>query len=621
MRSQPGWPVVSLVSASTPRTENVDSWRVLLLLIFLLPAIIILSEHPETRVPGFFADEAVYYGMTQSLADSGDLRWTRHDLESICTRFPAGPIGIILKQGDDGQIVYAKPVIYPLVAAPFFLLFGPSGILLLNMLAMAGMIRWIAIVWGRTPFTLIIAAAAIVFSAFFPYTLWYHPEVFTAFLLTGFAYYWIRSVRESNQRLHIPMALTLALATAIKPPLIIIGIPAAISLITRKRMRPILVCLLVIAAAGLLTMLLTGDINPYSGNRKIFTHSFPLDSPTAAFASGDSWSTRDAGFHFAWNVFGYNLMYFFIGRFTGLVWYFLPGLLAAALALAHTGNPTGRRILTCTGILALLQIILIPSNYHGGGGALGNRYFINLYPLLLISLPRLPSRRVIFPVLITAAVFSGSFLITPWLSSYQPGHFAKTGIYRFLPVEWTLTGAFPLFEPTHVRVHLPGIPGTITFLDRQTRGKENDGFSILAGPPAQSIIELDEPVDTLTLHAITQGVPIYGRIRSSAGVIPIDLPAHSQRSVTVPLGTGHHRIDIYGIDRWIHSLDFSFTAGDPSWVCGQPMYQPEIRFISTPATTIPDDSPDSQRPPERKPQRKIPLQVYNKSDRLSGEEP
>ena len=89
--------------------------------------------------------------------------------------------------------------------------------------------------------------------------------------------------------------------------------------------------------------------------------------------------------------FLYNLGYFWIGRFGGALAYFLPGgrgrsclfLLAGPrdrdgwLALAgarwRPGSPTSGSI---------------PDNWYGGGGTVGNRYFLSLLPLVLFLVPR-----------------------------------------------------------------------------------------------------------------------------------------------------------------------------------------------------------------------------------------
>ena len=63
--------------------------RLILILLLIVPAAIFLSIRPEEMTPGFFSDEAVYYAMTRSLAEDGDLTWTRADMEAVCERYPA----------------------------------------------------------------------------------------------------------------------------------------------------------------------------------------------------------------------------------------------------------------------------------------------------------------------------------------------------------------------------------------------------------------------------------------------------------------------------------------------------------------------------------------------------
>jgi len=433
----------------------------LLYLLLIIPLGTLVAISPEQSIPGFFADEAVYLSMTMSLANDADLLWTRQDLENICEIYPSGPVGVILRKNPDNSIVYAKPFLFPLFSAFFYVLLGTKGILIFNFLCLWMIIRWLSIFWGNSVSSVCFAAGSLSFTAFLPYTLWLHPEIFIAFLISGFCFYWLTANDKNQQKHSIWMAIFLSLATAIKPPFLVFGIPAAFSLLKKRKFRALsifftLILLIIIASA-----IWTGQINPYEGNRKIFLTQFPLDTATDVFGSGNSWSTENAGFHFNYNVFFWNLLFFWIGKYSGILWYFFPGLITGILALKQSNNRKGYQLLAMFLITVIIELILIPSNYHGGGGALGNRYFVNFYPVLLFALPHIPKNRVIVSILAISALFSGSFLIRPWESSYKPGEFTRSGLYRLFPVEWTLTGAFPIFEPEMYRVQFPGLNGYI----------------------------------------------------------------------------------------------------------------------------------------------------------------
>ena len=74
-----------------------------------------------------YADQAVYFAMTQSIALDGDLEYTKKDLIRYYQDIDSGPQGIFLKRGTDGKIFFAKSWAYSLFAAPFVRVFGING--------------------------------------------------------------------------------------------------------------------------------------------------------------------------------------------------------------------------------------------------------------------------------------------------------------------------------------------------------------------------------------------------------------------------------------------------------------------------------------------------------------
>lgn len=537
-------------------------YRVLLALSLIIPVSIILTTSPETMTPGFFADEAVYFSMTQSLALDGDLIWTRDDLARICETHPAGPVGIILKKLSNQKIVYAKPLTYPLVAAPFYLICGTRGIALLNIITAWIVLSWLSGYWGSTLKSTLASILFLLFSAWSPYTLWYHPEIFTSFLLAGFLMSWM--TEKDKPTSGWMMAVCLALASTIKPPLIILGIPALVEMIKSRRWKPIVIFIATVTIILCLTILLTGNLNPYEGNRRIFNTQFPLDSTIDIFGQGDGWSMENARFVFDWNVFVWNVFFFWFGRFTGIAWYFFPGLVTTFLAVIARSNSRGKWILAVSGMLILIQLVFIPSNYHGGGGALGNRYFVNLYPLLLFALPRLPKLRTVLLTGVVAGCLCGPFLIHPWFSSREPGEFARHGLYTYLPVEWTLVGAYPIFHPTLYGVTLTGIDGKLYFIDRQSSGLMDNGFYVFSGKASHIVVELNSPENTLNLQLHSDRSGARGVISSPGYTTPFHLGPDEIQPLIVRLGNGHQKRDIYGIERWIHSITIRFNPSLPA---------------------------------------------------------
>ncbi len=563
------------------------TFRSILLLSFLAPFALLLSTPKEMMVPGFFADEAVYFCMIQSLAHDRDLAWTRQDLQRVCEIYPAGPVGVILKQLPSEKIVFAKLLTYPIAVVTFYILFGVKGIVIFNLILMWIIIYLVAKHWNSTPGAALAGLAFMIFSAFFPYVLWCHPEILLSFLLTVFFWNWLRKDYQPTSLFSYFCVVCLGLALTIKPPLLLLAIPAAVELIKKRVFKPFFVLLLTVVIIAALTHGCLGHLNPYEGNRRIFTDRFPLDAQENLFDRADSWSMSDAKFYFDTTTFLWNCLYFFIGRFSGILWYFFPGIALALLAFLSPSNSKGKWLISTISLFALFLIIQIPSNYHGGGGALGNRYFVSLYPLLLLSAPRLPSKKNVVILVAITAFFSGPFLVHPWLSSYQPGEFTRSGFYSRLPIEWTLVGAYPIFHPDLYRVTLPGLQGHWYFMDRQSSGKRDNGFYVQSGHSAQIMLELDEKQDFMDFSTSTDNYSAHASVRSQKAFTDFYVEPEKTHSVRVDLGTGHRKTDIYGRTRWIYHLRFLVAPSSSTDNDITTKHLPVKVFFRAPVTDMP----------------------------------
>lgn len=85
-----------------------------------------------------------------------------------------------------------------------------------------------------------------------------------------------------------------------------------------------------------------------------------------------------------------NLEYFFLGRHTGLFLYFPFSMLALIYFLLHGRRQSGRWVLLLSlAIVAVYFLLWIPFNWQGGGGFVGNRYYVNVYPGFLFLVTRI----------------------------------------------------------------------------------------------------------------------------------------------------------------------------------------------------------------------------------------
>src|SRR5262249_32386777 len=152
---------------------------------------------------GFKSDEATYYMMGLSLVHDGDLAYRKEDLARVWREYPSGPSGVFLKKGrtlsgapdpDAQRYFYGKSFMYPLAAAPFIVLFGTSGFLVLNALALAVVLLcgYLFLRARSGPWPAAILAAAFVMASVVPvYFVQMMPEVFNLSLACAAYFCWL----------------------------------------------------------------------------------------------------------------------------------------------------------------------------------------------------------------------------------------------------------------------------------------------------------------------------------------------------------------------------------------------------------------------------------------------
>ena len=385
-------------------------------LALLVAATIDLPRASDGR---FWSDGATYHAMTGSLAFDGDLEFSAADLARVRASYPGGPQGVFLKRvgvaSGAPRLVYAKALVYPAAALPLARLFGVDrGLLLLNALVFS-LALWLGYAeLSRTSGAGAAAAGALAVLAggVVPvYLLWETPEIFNLGLATFGLLAWRRgrwvtaAVLLGLAAYSKPTNLALALPLLLEP-LLPGARPAAWAKRAVLSARRGAVVALVVAAGFGLTWLATGEMNYQGGERKTFYDRYPFD-PGVTFDSAGVWMTTDhigplvagrdedaPGARVApprapeelRRSFALNLGYFWIGRFGGALPYF-PGVAAAALLFLLVGprERHGSLALAALGVSWLGYVLLIPDNWYGGGGAIGNRYFLNLAPLGLLA--------------------------------------------------------------------------------------------------------------------------------------------------------------------------------------------------------------------------------------------
>jgi hypothetical protein len=249
----------------------------------------------------------------------------------------------------------------------------------------------------------------------------------------------------------------LGVAVAYRPIYAVLLLPAALAARESPRQRRIqavsglaLGALVVLFASMGLQWLAGGDPTGYGGQRQgIYAReSFPaVDYPAERWSDrvaregNASWLQAEAVKpHLDPKLAGWNILYSLAGRNVGVLPYFLPVLLGF---VAFRGD-RGRWAIPLAVAVAILAFLLLrPFNFYGGG-ALGNRYFLPLYPALwfMAARPVRPAWAVV------VALLASPFLVPLWthptaypIGDYGESRHVSTIAQRWLPYETTQANA------------------------------------------------------------------------------------------------------------------------------------------------------------------------------------
>jgi hypothetical protein len=538
-------------------------------------------DMPRASDGRFWSDAATYHAMAGSLAFDHDLEFRAEDLARVHEAYPGGPQGVFLKRvasGDRGsRLVYAKPLLYPAVAVPFVRVLGVDrGLLLLNAIVLVAAL-WLGFSLLREGSSEAVAAAgtaAVFLGGVTPvYLLWETPEILNLGLVT----FGLAAWRRGRPAL---AAVLLGAAAYAKPTNAALAIPLVLAPLLaaepggsrgwRSRLGAFSVRALVAGAvfAGgfLVNWAATGEFNYQGGERKTFYDRYPFE-PGVGFDSAGVWMLTD---HVGPLVSGrdqdqtgrvapprspeelrqsffLNLPYFWIGRFSGMLPYF-PGVGLAVLLFLLVGprERAGWLALAALAVSWLGYVLLIPDNWYGGAGTIGNRYFLNLVPLGLLLLPRGRGGWAALVSLPVTAALLGPVLVSPVCHSLSPGEHATRAAFRVLPVELTMLGDLSVFTDVWRKrrpYNLPGgdparrLPGGpspyyLWFPDDGTFGQESsfgeEGFWLRGGRSAEVVVQSLAPVARLRL-VVTAG--------PAGDIVTARLGRERQRLVLQPLKT------------------------------------------------------------------------------------
>jgi len=361
------------------------------------------------------------------------------------------------------------------------------------------------------------------------YYIWISPDFFNLFLVFAvlFLLHYKQRYRDAiNLEAKTPFqnfllsdssdylaSILAGIAVFSKPPnIVLLGPLVFYPLIRKKFGKTFLVIVLFAITSSLfwgVNYLHTGDWNYQGGERKTFYFSYPLERENFTFDSiGREMTSAGYGSKHLLpaKVTFYNMFYYFFGRFTGIIWYFFPAFLFLVVFILQKKRWDQWLIFAVLSAEILIYITLMPDNYAGGGGALANRYFLNIYPFFLFLLPMRRNFKEIALCWIMASIFISQIFLSPFMSSHYPSTHAKKLPFKILPVELTLVNNLPTnTNPKAFRQEV-GIPphiGWLHFLDDNFHPKlEPTGFWTKGSHTAEMILKTYYPVKTLRFHLL-----------------------------------------------------------------------------------------------------------------------
>ena len=539
---------------------------------------------------GIQSDEATYYMMGHSLAEDGDFAYRREDLARVWREFPSGPSGVFLKKGTDlelrstggppffqieqrpdpdtARLFYGKSYIYPLAASPFVLLLGTNGFLAFHalLLALVTLAAYLFLNARSSPVVSLVLATGFFMASVAPtYFVWITPELFNFSLVLLGYFCWLYKEVEApasaprgtkwlfGPASDLAAAALLGLATFSKPSNLLLILPLLAWLLAHRQWRRLILAGVLFGAVGAVLLAgnvaITGDWNFQGGDRRTFYGSYPFQERGVAWEAvgQDRATNRVLWDHIFdrrvfWTVFSHNAVYFILGRYAGLLPYFFPGLFALAAFILARGKRAAWQWFVLAGAAAeiLLLLLWVPYTFNGGGGSIGNRYFMSTYGVLLFLLPPIASAAWAVVPWIVGCLFSAQVTFNPFFASFNPSEQAKQGPLRWLPVELTLVNDLPInTQPNRARVWFGEARRfQLYFLDDNAYAREELTFWVKGRSTAEFLGKTVEPASALDLDLASGEVATSVTVSRGWHSQRVDLAPNATARVSVPLDGG-----------------------------------------------------------------------------------
>jgi len=577
-------------------------------------------------VPGFQSDEATYYLMGQSLAQDFDLTYRQEDIARTRAEFPQGPSGVFLKRGattsglpdpDQDRLFFGKSFAFPLFAAPFVKVFGTNGFYVFNSALLAlGFLCAYAFLSARSPAgPSVILAGAFLFPTIVPvYWAWITPELFNC-VLGLVAYFcwlykfvappassrwtaWLRGPASD-----VAAALLIGLLTFSKATNALLGAPIGLWWLWRGEWRRAAGVAIAFALSATLwfgaNFVISGDVSYQGGaDRRTCYGTYPFEAPgqglevCAPRATNEALTSIWFDPEMFWTNLRANLGYFVAGRFSGVLPYFFPVVFGVAIFLGAGRKREAWQWLVLASLAVQILVFLItqPYSYFGGGGSVGNRYFMGGYGIAVFLFPPVRSAFLALVPWVVGGAFMAPLVASPFDTSVRPGDRAFSGPLRWLPVELTNYNDLPVATEREVMVRgfgaAPGHPGfQLMYLDKNSWLQEADQLSFWTRgrSRAELLLRTNEPERRLELTLLAGPLPTIVDIELNGRRARVSLAPDQRAKVQLAAGRGFPYKNFEGQLSYIWRLA---VTTDNGWNPAERDGSPDSRFLGVRVTPL-----------------------------------
>jgi len=202
---------------------------------------------------------------------------------------------------------------------------------------------------------------------------------------------------------------------------------------------------------------------------------------------------------------------------------------------------------------AIVLLLYMPFTWSGGGGPVGNRYFLGTYGVFLFLVPPLQTAVAGLLTLGISGVFVAPIVSNPFFAVRNPSEHSKAGVYRWLPTELTMVNDLPVnVTPSRRRQPLGGDPPMLAyFIDDNAYAREGDAFWV-KGESTTDVL-LRAPIE---LEARVAGVRPPRSLHIDKVTVMLETGPRPNR-VTIDTGTEERVIEMTASSQQTFEIEMS----------------------------------------------------------------